>query len=405
MSHASPASMVRSTPSRGFSLIEALIALAITSFGLLALAGVALKLAHSEDVGRQRGEATRLAQEQIESFRSFTQLAAAPGINTWDSMGGTDTSETITNSSDFNTNTTFTRSWQVFDNAADPWRRVSVTVAWTDRIKGDAEPQSLTFNTIISKTDPFDIGSLAFPLPGNTTLKRPKNRSMNIPVPAVDLGEGKSAIPVGAGLYAVFSNDTGWVVRTCNFNITTASQLDQCQLTTAYIIAGYISLKSSGNGNGNNNNTLSFPANLAINTSLIDGDTSTVCSVTTATDQNDNTEISGYKYYLCVVYVAAEGQSWSGKVQLAAPALNDGTADVLVCRFQYPASSTSNANQRNVQPYSAVADSLDNQNYVITNATSCPTIDSLATTQHQNCRNNNNNRTSECPAAAAAPAP
>jgi prepilin-type N-terminal cleavage/methylation domain-containing protein len=394
--------MVRRTASRGFSLIESLIALAITAFGLLALAGVALKLAHSEDVARQRGEATRLAQEQIESFRSFTQLSSEPGKNAWDSMGSGNTSDQITNHEDFNTNTTFTRSWQVFDSAGDPWRRVSVTVAWTDRIKGDAEPQSLTFNSIISKTDPFDSGALAFPQPGNTTLKRPKNRSMNIPVPAVDLGEGKSAIPVGTGLYAVFSNDTGWVVRTCNFNITSASELDQCAQTTAYIIAGYISLKSSGNGN--NNNALTFPADLAINTSQISGSTGVVCNVSDARDQNDNTVLSGYKYYLCVVYVAAEGQAWSGKVRLAGDTLNSGTADVLVCRFQYATSSTSNANQRNVQPYSGVADSLDNQNYVITNTNSCPTIDSLATTQHQNCRSSNNaTRASECPATAVAP--
>ncbi len=401
MSHASPASMARSAARRGFSLIEALIALAITSFGLLALAGVALKLAHSEDVARQRGEATRLAEEQIESLRSFTQLAASPGINAWDSMtSSSGTGEQITNSADFNTNTAFTRSWQVLDSATDPWRRVSVTVAWTDRVKGDAEPQTLTFNSIISKTDPFDSGALAFPLPGNTTLKRPKNRSMNIPVPAVDLGEGKSAIPVKAGLYAVFSNDSGWVVRTCDFNITSASELDRCPLTTAYIIAGYVSLGGGGNGN---NNSLSFPADLAINTGLITGSTGVVCSVSDAKNQNTNLAISGYKYYLCVVYMAAEGQSWSGTVRLAGASLNSGAADRLVCRFQYATSTTSNANQRNVQPYSAVADSLDNQNYVITDGSSCPTVDSLLTVQHQNCRSNNpnknTNRATDCPAS------
>lgn len=394
--------MLRSLPRRGFSLIEALIALAITSFGLLALAGVALKLAYSEDLARQRGEATRLAQEQIETFRSFSQLEAEPGKNAWDSMGSSGSGEQIASSEDLSFNTTFTRSWQVLDSVSDPWRRVSVTVAWTDRVKDTAEPQSITFNSVISKTDPYSSGALGFPLPGNTTLKRPKNRSLNIPVPAVDLGEGKSAIPVSAGLYAVFSNDSGWVVRTCNFNITTASQLALCPETTAYIIAGYISLKSGGNGN--NNNSLSFPADLAINTSLIDGDTSTVCNVMDARDQNDNNVISGYKYYLCVVYMAGEGQSWSGKVRLAATSLNDGTADLLVCRFQYAASSTGDTNQRNVQPYSGVADSLDNQNYVITNLSNCPTIDSLATTQHQNCRSSNNaTRASECPATSVAP--
>jgi Tfp pilus assembly protein PilV len=401
MSHASFASMAktRSPRGRGFSLIEALIALAVTSFGLLALAGVALKLAYNEDIARQRGEATRLAQEQIESLRSFTQLGAEPGKNAWDSMASNGAGEQITSTDDLSFNTTFTRTWQVLDSPNDAWRRVSVTVAWTDRVKDSADPQSVTFNSIISKTDPFVSGSLGFPQPGNTTAKRPKNRSMNIPVPAVDLGEGKSAIPVKAGLYAVFSNDSGWIVRTCNFNITNASQLSLCPETTAYIVAGYVSLKGSGNGN---NSSLSFPTGLSINTGLITGSTGVDCSISDAKDQNTNTVIPNYKYYLCVVYMAAAGQSWSGTVRLASPTLNTGSTDLLVCRFQYAATNTTDPNQRNVQPYSGVADSLDNQNYVITDAGSCPTVDGLSTTQHQNCRgsnpNKNDNRATDCPA-------
>lgn len=389
---------------RGFSLIESLIALVIVSFGLLAIAGVHLKLARGEDIARQRGEATRLAQEKLEELRSFTQLDAAAGVNSWGGMAGA--TDTISNDPNaYHANTTFTRTWQVLDSVDDAWRRVRVTVAWTDRVNEEAnEETTLSFNTMISKTDPFDSGALAFPLPGNTTLKRPKNRSLNIPVPATDLGDGHSAIRVTDTLYAVFSNDSGWVVRTCGFEITLASQLSLCPETTAYIIAGYISLSGPN----------AFPADLAINTTQITGSTGVTCAAPSdALDQNDiSQKIAGYKYYMCVVHVAATGDAWSGMVRLAASSLNNSATDYLVCRFQYKAKvdKPSVDNPNNVQPYTGVTDSLDNQNYLITTANTCPTVgpngSTFQTTQHQNCRsgnpNKNVNRATDCPATSVA---
>ena len=117
-----------------------------------------------------------------------------------------------------------------------------------------------------------------------------------------------------------------------------------------------------------------------------------------AFDQNDGTAIAGYKYYLCVIAVAP-GATWSGSVRLAG--MQTGT-DLLVCRFQFALSSTASNNARNVQPYAGVSESLDNQNYVITTASACPTISALATVLHQNCRSNNPNknlnRATDCPA-------
>jgi prepilin-type N-terminal cleavage/methylation domain-containing protein len=390
---------------RGFSLIESLIALVIVSFGLLAIAGVHLKLTRGEDIARQRGEATRLAQEKLEELRSFTQLNAAAGVNSWGGMAGA--TDTISNDPNaYHANTTFTRTWQVLDSVDDAWRRVRVTVAWTDRVNATAnEETTLSFNTMIAKTDPFDSGALSFPLPGNTTLKRPKNRSLNIPVPATDLGDGHSAIKVTDSLYAVFSNDSGWVVRTCAFEITLASQLNLCPETTAYIIAGYISLSGPS----------TFPADLAMNTTQITGSTGVTCAApSVAVDQNDISQtIAGYRYYMCVVHVAAAGNAWSGKVRLAAAALNAGGTNYLVCRFQYKAKvdKPSVDNPNNVQDYTSVTDSLDNQNYLITTANTCPAVgpngSTFQTTQHQNCRSSNpnsnaSNRAADCPATALA---
>lgn len=375
------------TAQRGFSLLESMIALVIVAFGLLTLAGVSLKLSHSEDVARQRGEAARLAQQKVEELRSFTQIDSAPGVVAWADMANT--SDTITGGADYHANTSFTRSWQVLDTVNDPWRRVLVSISWADRVGGDAAPNTLSFATVISKTDPFDSGALGFPLPGNTTLKRPKNRNLNIPVPAVDLGGGKSVVQLTSNFAVVFSNDSGYVVLTCPFIVNTSADLANCTSTNAYIIAGYISLSS----------TSTFPAGLLVSTAQLTNTTGVTCSLSGAVDQNTGAALTGYKYYLCVVSVPAAGEAWSGTLRLGGTGLNAGATNYLVCRFQYPVASGVNTNQRNVQPYANVAESLDNQNYVLTTTGSCPTITSLATVLHQNCRSSNASRATDCPAS------
>ncbi|NRF72327.1 prepilin-type N-terminal cleavage/methylation domain-containing protein [Aquincola sp. S2] len=377
---------------RGFSLLESLIALVVMAFGLLAIAGIGLKLATSEDVARQRGEAARLAQEKIEEFRSFTQIDTAAGVNAWESMGSGGSSDVIANGADYHANTQFNRSWQVLDSADDPWRRVRVTVNWADRVGGATVPNTLSFSTIISKTDPFDSGSLAFPLPGNTTLKRPKNRNLNIPVPAVDLGGGKSVVQLASNFAVVFSNDSGYVVLTCNFVVDSIDDLSNCTETSAYIIAGYISLSG----------TTSFPSGLLVSTAQLSGTSGVTCTLANAVDQNTGTAISGYKYYLCVVSVPSPGAAWAGTVRLGGSGLNSGATGYKVCRFEYPGGNGATNNQRNMQPYGQVAESLDNQNYVLsTSHGDCPTISSLATVEHQNCRgsnpNSNPSRATDCP--------
>jgi Tfp pilus assembly protein PilV len=368
----------------GFSLLEALIALAVLAVGLLTLATLTLKVARSEDVARQRGEAVRLAQERIELMRSYTQLSTAAGAVAWDDLANG--SDTITATSTFSANTQFARSWQVLGISSDPMRNAVVTVSWTDR---GNETQSVSLATVISKTDPSDIGSLGFPLPANTTLKRPKNRNLNIPVPALDLGNGQSVTQLQNNFAVVFSNESGYVVKTCAFVVSTAADLAGCTSTSAYIIAGYISLGGSA----------SFPSGLAINSALLSGSTGVTCSVANAVDQTTSAAISGYKYYLCVISVASAGAPWSGTVRLAAPTLNTGSTQYLVCRFQFPSANGVSANQRNVQPYASVSESLDSQNYLLTSASSCPTVSALATTQHQNCRSSNASRATDCPAS------
>jgi type IV pilus modification protein PilV len=374
---------IGSSPQRGFTLIEALIALLIVAFGLLTLVGINLKLSSSEDVARQRAEATRLAQEKIEAFRSYTQLTSSSTTLAWSDLASG--SDTISSSAGYSTNTQFNRRWTLLGAATDPMRTMQVTVGWTDRA-GNAS--SVAFATVISKTDPTDSGSLGVPLPANTTLKRPKSRNLNIPVPATDLGNGQSVVQLLSNFAVIFSNDSGYVVKTCTKSVTTASDLSSgCTDANAYIVAGYISLDT----------TSTFPGGLIVDTGLFTGTTGVQCAQpSAAVDQVTGGTISGYDYYLCVVSVANAGNAWAGKMRLGGLGLSAGS-NYLVCRFQYPASAGGTANDRNVQPYANVVGSLDNQNYVITTKSSCPTVSSLPTTLHQTCTTSNTSRLTDCP--------
>ena len=55
---------------RGVTLIEALVALAVMSFGMLAVVGVQATLRVNGDVAKQRAEAVRIGQEAVERLRT-----------------------------------------------------------------------------------------------------------------------------------------------------------------------------------------------------------------------------------------------------------------------------------------------------------------------------------------------
>ncbi|NWG73907.1 MAG: hypothetical protein HXY24_04760 [Rubrivivax sp.] len=398
--------------SRGFALLDALVAFAVLAFGMLALVSMQSTLSRSADVAKQRTEAMRLAQDKIEELRSYTGISS--GTINWNNLpsgGDTISSYTVAGVTQ-NTNTTFTRTWTLGGAVGDSQRPINVTVAWTDRAN---EAQQVTISSVIAKVDPADSGYLGFPLPQNTNLKRPKNRNINIPVQAIDLGGGKSAFQL-AGNYAIVFNDiSGYVVEKCNTTVTAstyASGTAGCQEFSAYILAGYISGNVTSTSGSAPAATLPTGVNVTGLTGWDSSDGKTItCTYGPARNQNDGTLISGYHYYLCVIPIATGG-TWSGTVRLGGVTT---TGNLKVCRFQYADSGFVDANQRNVQPYTNVGESLDNQNYYIDNSSgsSCPTITtasgvtggSVATVLHQDCRSGaspaaTTGATGTCPATA-----
>ncbi len=75
-------------PSRGFSLIEVLVAVAILSFGLLALATLQVALVRASTEAKAQSEALALGKEMLEDSRTYTDLAGYQAL--------TNTNDTVT---------------------------------------------------------------------------------------------------------------------------------------------------------------------------------------------------------------------------------------------------------------------------------------------------------------------
>jgi type IV pilus modification protein PilV len=104
--------------SKGFSLIEVLIALIILSVSLLALASLMLQTTNNNSFGSHMTEAATFGQDKLEELR------ATPWTNL---ISGTDVKPGSTGSN-------YTRTWNIATNGAGNLRTISITIRWTDKI-------------------------------------------------------------------------------------------------------------------------------------------------------------------------------------------------------------------------------------------------------------------------------
>ena len=240
---------LRRSTSGGFALIEALIALLVVAFGLLAIASFQYSLSRASDVAKQRSEATRIAQREIDRLRSFGQRQS--DSNTSDTRytyidDVVSTSAAIAVPGMTVTNTTYQLQRQVRDinntlitaatsptlnSVLDRWRSINVVVSWTDRA---GQAQDVRLATSISDGDAGDLGPLGVRRRPGTVL-RPKNRNINVPYPAVNVAACPTGVTGGCSAFVappgnrayVFSNDTGNVVQWCELRTYAVSTLSR----------------------------------------------------------------------------------------------------------------------------------------------------------------------------------
>ncbi len=142
---------------RGFALFEALIAALVISATALALIWLQGELRYNADIARQRTEAARLAQADIERLRSFVAVEADAGTPAWSEIADELLDVTPTGSP-----TSYLLSRVVNTDEVLALKTVRVQLRWNDR-RGHA--QQLTLDTQIAGHDPALAGALALPRP------------------------------------------------------------------------------------------------------------------------------------------------------------------------------------------------------------------------------------------------
>ena len=137
---------------RGISTVEALVAAAVLALGMIGLARLHVTLRANADAARERSEAVRLAQQEIEQLRVFANLAA------WSAIADAAPAD-VTPAG----NTTHYLRERIVQTDTDAGlKSVQVVLRWTDR---HGAAQQLRLQTRIAGADPALSGALALPRP------------------------------------------------------------------------------------------------------------------------------------------------------------------------------------------------------------------------------------------------
>ncbi len=359
----------------GISLIEALIALLVLSLGMLTVSQLQSHLRLGSDIARQRAEAVRLGQEDIEALRAYSVLAASGAARSW--AGITSASRNVDASTGYATHTRYTVAREVVATNALAAKTAAVTVHWNDR---DGAALKIVLTTVIAANDPAHGGLLAL-APSGVHAKGASARSTRVPLLAKDLGNGSSVMkPTSAGTTAlVFDNTSGRVTSLCSgINPGTATRdlaltdLTACSAMTAQLLSGSVRFSQALPPDATRGNDV--PLGLTIALALTGGSYASPPECSSETVQTE----SGDRYvaYHCVVVPLASGR-WSGRSTVVPNGwtLGIGADARQVCRYSadLDGSGTIDSNEEHPAAYSAVDHSLANQNFlVIQGSQTCP---------------------------------
>lgn len=371
---------------RGVSLIEALVAMAIMAFGMLAILGLQAALRGNSDVSKQRSEGVRYAQERVEQIRTFSTLDTTPGARTYVQIASE--ADAPVALSGYTSSANFMRQVVVTDFPTPALtdfdryyiaahKNVITKVRWLDR---NNDEQWVQINTIIARTAPEIVGAMAVAAVGSAA-QEPNFRNLNVPISAVDLGNGTSQFtPPGAaaGVRWIFDNSSALITKTC-VAITT------CTAANLRLLTGYVrfALDSSRPSPAESETPPSAgfplpgpavpPSTVGVVVELTAPATATLACFTDASTP-------GYAAYFCGVPVTAALLAWSGQAKVTLDGYTSGNslfassiADpdgglFRVCRYTTLRAQTVIPNAEHPLDYVDVGGPLNNQNFLVIRA-------------------------------------
>jgi Tfp pilus assembly protein PilV len=393
---------------RGVTLIEALLAFLVLAGGVLSMAKLQLHLQAHADLSRQRSEAIRIAQEDIESLRAFALLqadAAASGVTPYARIATITSSVERLNGAALNTVFRLTR--QIEDSSSTRLKAATVNVAWTTR---DGSPQRAVLDSVVAGENPALAGALTLP-PSLLTPASGYARAPGIPARAKSLGDGRSTLKTDiAGTIAyVFDNLSAQVTQRCTdlpsglaTEQLSASDLTQCRDLRGRWLSGTVRFSNASPPTPQEAND--SPLDLTLSVTLTDvADAASASCSTEALKTVQYRTADGFRReavpllampasvgvaewselgeryvaYQCVVPVTGAAGRWSGRSNLVPLGWSLGTAaaDHKVCRYatDLDRSGAIDRNEEHPAAYTAVDRSLMQQNFlVIRGDQACP---------------------------------
>lgn len=368
-------------PQRGATLIEAMVAMLIMAFGMVALVGLQGQIRRTADLAMQRGHATRLAQEEMERLRAFAALNPVDLLSVNDQAYQNIAARDVADASPGVGNTKY-RLQRNVQNVAEPQHAIlRVTVSWLNR---DGDTEFAQVDSMIAAVDPGLSGSLALPPDGNPT-RRPGGRNQAIPVAAKDLGDGRSIFKppaMASGVAWVFNNVSGVITKRCTGISTSATTAD---LTLAdvssyctadvndFLLAGYVRFSTGDVPNPESPLSPALPLNLGIAAAAEGNPVPSHECFDNAPAAADATQTQGVSYYCAVSpFMDRTPPSWDGRLNVLDLPL--GGSDYKVCRYSADYDGDKKlSNAEHPLNYAKVTGPLTRQNFLIVRATrACP---------------------------------
>jgi Tfp pilus assembly protein PilV len=412
MSHTRLFTGAHRSAQRGTSLLESLLAFAVLAAGVLSMSMLQQHMHAHADVARQRSEAVRIAQHDIESMRAFATVHssadATPAGVAYDRIAAVTASIDQLDGMPLNAVYQLTRQLDSASDsrdAGDPphLKSTRTRVSWTAR---DGSAHSAVLDSAIAGSPPAMAGALSV-APGTSIGTAAGARVPGMPPRSIPLRDGRSAFkPHANGSTAlVIDHASGWVVARCEVPARIAADelrtehLSACRDVHALLLSGVVRFSAARPPNAASANDA--PLDVAVSVALSAAATGSVSAASPscqteaqktvqyrAADGTHRTAVAldalpaavgatewtdlGERFvaYHCLVPVTAEAPHWSG-VSTLLPigwTVGTGSADHRVCRYTATDLDSASAGDRNAghpAVYSAVHHTLLQQNFLV----------------------------------------